>query len=264
MLKDYTTAPSVVVKTFRPGLSRSHESPAGSAGLARAHEERLAVSVLPNDPPPVSPPHADTDSPFSHIRRLLAQRRRRVIDPPRMRPAAVLLPLFEAHGEVHVLLTLRTDTVTHHKGQVAFPGGARHAADRDLQETALREAHEEIGLQPRQVEILGALDDVLTISSFQVTPWVGRIEWPVDLVGSERETADIFTVSLGRLLDPTLCSLEERVYEGRRCYPVHRFAGGRHPIWGITGHILASFLEIAYDWRHPDLDPTRVNLLHDA
>lgn len=263
MLKDYTTVPAVVVKTLWRRFLRTRESEAGSAGLAPTREERLAVSVPPTRPVPPSPPPEDAGSPFRDIRRLLANRPRRVIDPPQMRPAAVLVPLFEAEGETHILFTLRTDTVTHHKGQVAFPGGGRHAADRDLLETALREAHEEIGLHPRQVEILGALDDVLTISSFQVTPWVGRIEWPVELVGSERETADIFTVALSRLLDPALCSVEERVYEGRRYYPLHRFSGGRHPIWGITGHILASFLEIAYGWRHPEIDATRVNLLHN-
>lgn len=230
--------------------------------MTRTREERVAVSVPPIRPAISPAPLENDDAPFRDIRRLLATRRRRVIDPPQMRPAAVLVPLFEAEGEMHVLFTLRTNTVTHHKGQVAFPGGGRHAADQDLMETALRETHEEIGLPPEQVEILGALDDMLTISSFQVTPWVGRIAWPVDLVGSERETADIFSVALSRLLDPALCSLEERVHEGRRYYPLHRFCGGRHPIWGITGHILASFLEIAYDWRHPDLDPARISWLH--
>ena len=163
-----------------------------------------------------------------------------------------------------MLFTLRTDTVPHHKGQVAFPGGARNDDDTDLLHTALREAQEEIGLHPRQVEILGALDDVLTISSFQITPWVGRIDWPLDLVSSEQETAEIFTVPLSRLLDPALCRLEESVHDGYRYYPVHHFSGGRHLIWGVTGHILAGFLELAYGWRHPDLDASRVQWRQEA
>lgn len=228
---------------------------------------RIPPSSTPSAPPPL--PHAPAESgsvafppkeTFEQIRRTLTTRERRVIDPPRLRPAAVLVPLFEADGDLHVLLTLRTETVGHHKGQVSFPGGGRHDDDHDLLATALRESHEEIGLPASQVEVLGALDDVPTISSFQVTPWVARITWPVALVASPDETAEIFSVPLQRLLDPTLCRLEERTVGDRRYYPVHHFTGGKHVIWGLTGHILARLLEVAFNWRHPDLDPARVSL----
>jgi 8-oxo-dGTP pyrophosphatase MutT (NUDIX family) len=205
-------------------------------------------------------PASPAADPFLHIRRTLALRRRRVIRLPSLAPAAVLVPLLEAEGELHVLFTLRTQTVKHHKGQVSFPGGARQAGDRDLLDTALRESEEEIGLDRREVEILGALDDMITISYFQVTPWVARIPWPLDLVGSEHETADIFTVPVARLLDPALCRLEAREHEGRSYYPIYFFSGGRHVIWGITGHILAHLLELCFAWRHPELRADEVNL----
>lgn len=217
--------------------------------------------MSPIQPDPVPPLiGGDPASPFVRMRQVLARRQRRVLAFPTLAPAAVLVPIFEADGDLHVLFTLRTDTVKHHKGQVSFPGGARHDSDRDLLETALRESEEEIGLQRRHVEVLGALDDMITISYFQVTPWLARIDWPLDLIGSEQETAEIFTVPVERLLDPALCRLEEREVAGERFYPVYHFCGGKHVVWGITGHIVAHFLELAFDWRHPGLEPERVNL----
>lgn len=199
-----------------------------------------------------------TPTRFDDIRRRLAHHRRRVLDPPLRRPAAVLVPLLAQEDELHVLFTLRSNQVRVHKGEVSFPGGARHDDDRDLLETALRESHEEIGLQAEQVEVLGLLDDVLAISAYQVTPWVGRVSGPVVLTGATDETQEVFTVPVRRLLDPTLCALEERVVREVRFYPVPRFRGGKHEVWGLTGHILSRFLEIAFDWHHPDLDPSRV------
>lgn len=224
----------------------------------RAEPENGQAAMEPGPTPAARLPAERASLPFSEVRRTLSRRQRRVLQPPLQRPAAVLVPLFESGGETHVLFTLRTDTVPQHKGQVAFPGGAWQADDRDLLATALRESHEEIGLEARHVEILGALDDVVTISSYQITPWVGRIDWPLNLTVSEAETAEIFTIPLRRLLDPALCRIEERVVGERRYYPVHWFEGGPHPVWGITGHILAHFLDVVHDWRHPDLDPSRI------
>ncbi|NNG07593.1 MAG: CoA pyrophosphatase, partial [Desulfobacteraceae bacterium] len=95
--------------------------------------------------------------------------------------AAVLFPLFSANGEYGVLFTQRTQTVENHKGQISFPGGAVEAEDGSLEETALREAHEEVGLLSNDVEILGQLDDTTTVVSyFVVHPFVGVIPYPYD------------------------------------------------------------------------------------
>lgn len=186
---------------------------------------------------------------FVTVRNRLAARQRRVLNSSTLAPAAVLVPLLVFDGAVHVLFTLRTDTVKHHKGQVSFPGGARHEDDRDLLDTALRESREEIGLVEDDADVLGILDDTPTISSFQITPYVARIRWPLQLVPSQHEIAEIFTVPLSVLLDPGLCRVEEQTIQDKR-YPVFHFEGGKHDVWGITGHILAHFMTVAFDWRH--------------
>lgn len=200
---------------------------------------------------------------IERVRQILSTRQRRALHIDSLAPAAVLIPLFDFEDALHMLFTLRTDTVRHHKGQVSFPGGARHDDDPDLLATALRESCEEIGLQAHDVDVLGALDDMPTISHFQVTPFVARIRWPIELIASPHEIADVFSVPLSRLLDPQLCRLEERVYQEQRYYPVYYFEGGKHVVWGITGHILAHFLTLAFDWRHPDLRADAVYLGRD-
>jgi 8-oxo-dGTP pyrophosphatase MutT (NUDIX family) len=191
------------------------------------------------------------------VRSILQHRQRRKAERADKKPAAVLLPLLEVDGEPHLLFTLRTDKVRSHKGQVSFPGGGHHAEDVDLTATALRETHEEIGIEPRHVEVLGALDDLVTFSGYVITPFVGVVQWPLELITSEFEIADVFWVPLRRLLDPSLCRLEEFNTNGRRYYPIYYFEGGRHLIWGVTGQILSHFLQVAFDWCHPSFERER-------
>ena len=93
-------------------------------------------------------------------------------------PAGVLIPMYEKDGEHFVIFTLRTETVEHHKGQISFPGGAFNPGDENLLDTALRESFEEIGLFPSDVEVMGELDDQVTVSNFRITPFVGFIPYP--------------------------------------------------------------------------------------
>ncbi len=181
---------------------------------------------------------------------------------PSLAEAAVLIPLFALEDDLHMLFTLRSTNLSRHSGQVSFPGGGRQPEDRDRLATALRESYEEIGLLGRHVEPLGALDDVITISDFLVTPYVARIDWPLELLPSADEIADVFTVPLSRLLDTSLWSIEERRVSSRRFYPVYRFLGGRHDVWGVTGNMVVHFLEVVFDWGHPAYDPSRLSLPH--
>ena len=96
----------------------------------------------------------------------------------RLKNAAVLVPLTYVQNEWHLLFTRRTDRVHSHKGQVSFPGGASDEGETTPEQTALREADEEIGLRPADVKVLGMLSQLITISSFRVTPIVGIIPWP--------------------------------------------------------------------------------------
>jgi 8-oxo-dGTP pyrophosphatase MutT (NUDIX family) len=125
------------------------------------------------------------------IQAALANRVRRTVNDPSLICAAVLIPLLYRDGEWWVLVTQRTRHVEHHKGQISFPGGACDPEDAGLEATALREAHEEIGIPPEAVEILGVLDDLPTITDFAVTPVVGVIPHPFPYLLNECEVAAV-------------------------------------------------------------------------
>ena len=171
---------------------------------------------------------------------------------PRLRRAAVLLPLFEKEGEPHVLLTRRTEEMRSHRGQISFPGGRRDPEDPSLLHTALRETEEEIGLAARDVRILGELDDLLTVTDYIVTPYVGIIPHPYPFRVSEREIAEMIEAPLDAFLNPVgirVSSWQE--YQGKR-YRTYFFNVGPHIVWGATAKILIQLLELAYGFRPPE------------
>jgi len=161
-------------------------------------------------------------------------------------PAAVLVPLYREDDRWHVLYTLRTENVDAHRGQVSFPGGRIEPEDRGPQAAALREAEEEIGIQPQDVRLIGMLDSLLTVTQFRVDPVVGVIPWPYPLRVNSHEVALAFGVPLEWLADPA--NVEERTRsirpEGPQV-PVYYFkpyAG--QVIWGATARITLSLLEL--------------------
>ncbi|HSR32918.1 MAG TPA: CoA pyrophosphatase, partial [Anaerolineae bacterium] len=158
----------------------------------------------------------DSDSFTQQVRYILASRDRSELDDPSLACAAVLVPLFCREGEWHVLVTRRTQLVEHHKGQISFPGGACDPEDADLQATALRETFEEIGIPPGAVEILGALDDFMTVTDFVVTPFVGVIPHPFVYQLNELEVEAVIEVPLSFFHDPRHLRVEQREYQGRR------------------------------------------------
>jgi 8-oxo-dGTP pyrophosphatase MutT (NUDIX family) len=128
--------------------------------------------------------------------------------------ASVLVPLVERGGELSVLLTQRTDQLRDHAGQVSFPGGRAEAYDVDAASTALREAHEEIGLAPSQAEVIGCLPVYTTVTHYVVTPVVALVRAPLHLKLDVHEVADAFEVPLGYLMNPANHQRHRFVWEG--------------------------------------------------
>jgi 8-oxo-dGTP pyrophosphatase MutT (NUDIX family) len=159
------------------------------------------------------------------------------------RPAAVLLPLFEADGEASVVLIKRPETMSSHRGEIAFPGGKFEAGvDADLRATALREAHEEVGLAPESVEIVSRLDGIGTVATrFTIAPFVGFLAGRPRLEPSPREVVRVLEVKLSELLDPDVYR-EERWDTHTFDFDVHFFDLEDETVWGATARILTSFL----------------------
>ena len=157
--------------------------------------------------------------------------------------AAVLVPLFEADDDVYVILTKRPETMPSHQGEIAFPGGKHDPAlDSDLRATALREAREEIGLDPDAVEIVARLDGIATVASrFAITPFVGFLETRPVLTPDPREVVRVFDVSLSELMADGVYR-EERWDMSKQDLDVHFYELTDETVWGATARILTTFL----------------------
>ena len=155
--------------------------------------------------------------------------------------AAVLVPLYLDGGELHAVFTKRRDDLRRHAGEISFPGGRREPEDPDLLATALRETHEEIGLPPERVEILGALQPTPTfVTDYAIYPFVGRIEAGFAWVLAEAE--------VGRVLELPLAALRaghSRPRLVRRGLPFRTDAYDvdGHRVWGATARIVADLLD---------------------
>jgi len=156
--------------------------------------------------------------------------------------AAVLIPLLQQDGEWHLLFTRRTDKVESHKGQVSFPGGACDEGETTPEETALREANEEIGIDPQKVRVLGHITNMITVTSFRVTPVVGVIEWPTVLHLGKDEVERVFTIPLNWLAQKS--NRWEFNMPGRnRSLIVYQPYDGEL-LWGATARMTVDFLKV--------------------
>jgi 8-oxo-dGTP pyrophosphatase MutT (NUDIX family) len=159
---------------------------------------------------------------------------------PDAKPASVLVPIVAHQTQLTVLFTLRTSHLKNHSGQVSFPGGRAEPGDATAEFTALREAHEEIGLPPDEVEILARLPDYFTRTGYRVTPVIGLLSPPLQLAPDPGEVAEIFEVPLAFLLDPRNHRRETREFQGRTVgYYEMRYENGR-TIWGATAGMLVN------------------------
>ena len=174
-------------------------------------------------------------------------------------PAAVLVPLRPQHLDpdaLEVILTRRATDLVSHAGQVSFPGGRVDAQDAGPEATALREMHEELGVEPAAVTPIGRLDELVTVTGFHIVPIVGLVAPDAPLAPDGREVARVFTVPLERLLDPS--GWIQRAYRyGGSTFAVWHFPYDGEDIWGATGRMLRDLIELL--WRAgPELAPGEV------
>ncbi len=178
------------------------------------------------------------------LRQALSQRQKQhIVDASRV-SSAVLLPIYYKQGQYYILFTKRTERVKEHKGQISFPGGAYQEGDGRLVDTALRECAEEIGLVSSQVEVLGQLDDTLTVtSSYIISPFVAIIPWPYQFKVNGEEAEEIIEVPISALLDKCCLRQETETIDGK---PVtsYFYHYQERVIWGATAMILRQFLDI--------------------
>jgi len=157
------------------------------------------------------------------------------------RESAVLMLVFERDKEPHFLLTRRTEEVRTHKGQISFPGGMRQNGE-SLQQTALRETFEEVGIRPEHVEILGRFHDYVSITGYLVAPFAGYIEEPFATVPQKSEVAEVLQVPFRIFSDPDRLRVE-RMQRAGKVRDVYFYRYEPHEIWGLTARIIKDLFE---------------------
>jgi 8-oxo-dGTP pyrophosphatase MutT (NUDIX family) len=157
----------------------------------------------------------------------------------------VLAPLYVRDGVPCLLFTLRSLDLPKHRGEISFPGGSRDADDASLEWTALREAHEEIGLDPQRVEVLGPLPTVYAaVSNFVIQPYVGWLgEGLPPLAPNSAEVAEVIEAPLAALAEPEIYHSELWRRAGTE-HVIHFYDFGAYRIWGATGRMLYSLLAL--------------------
>ena len=189
--------------------------------------ERLAGTNAPDDPTDVVMPSGTEHWPQFVRERILQS----------LQPAGVLIPVLERPGQLSVLLTQRSAELKHHAGQVSFPGGRMEDIDEDVVQAALRETHEEVGIPPDAITVIGYLDPMPTVTGYAVTPVVGMVSGDAPLRLDHTEVEYAFEVPLTFLLDERNERASEREYQGRTI-PTIEFHYESERIWGATAHMV--------------------------
>jgi 8-oxo-dGTP pyrophosphatase MutT (NUDIX family) len=157
-----------------------------------------------------------------------------------LRPAGVLVPILRTDGQWSVLLTKRSSALKHHPGQIAFPGGKQDEGDADIIACAMREAHEEVGLPPSSVNVLGTLPVHETVTGFKVTPVVAHVTAPFQIRPEAGEVDEAFLVPLHHVLSPANYVVQSRQWRGQsRSYFTVPY--GPYYIWGATARMLRAW-----------------------
>jgi 8-oxo-dGTP pyrophosphatase MutT (NUDIX family) len=197
--------------------------------------ERLAGTNLPADPRLVDVPTSTFGWPRDLVADIASE----------LKPAGVLIPLFERDQGLTVLLTERSAELKHHAGQIAFPGGRMEPDDGDIAATALRETREEVGIAPERVSIAGYLEPMPTVTGYAVTPVIGFVDSSTAVIIDRTEVSATFEVPLEFLMDESNQRRGVRHYRGREL-PLIEFHYGGYRIWGATAHMLIQFRKVIF------------------
>lgn len=184
------------------------------------------------------------DAALERLRGILAGRPAIEIDAPQHRRACVLIPLIRNGSGWSILFTRRSENLASHSGQIAFPGGSVETGE-TLEQAAIREAEEEVGIPARYVELIGRLDDVITHSGFLVAPFAGIVHEPVEYVIQEAEVVEVFEVPVEALLDVRNPEVRYVPFRKKQ-FPAYFYHYGPHEIWGLTGRMLKAFLDLVW------------------
>ncbi len=163
-----------------------------------------------------------------------------------LKAAAVLVPIVKKADSLSVLFTQRTSHLSHHPGQISFPGGRTEPEDTSPKHTALRETEEEVGLPGQFIEVIGELDDYLTRTGFIVTPVVGFISSPYPVTPDPFEVEEVFEVPLNFLLDRNNHQRHSRFLDGKLRH-FYAMPYNRHFIWGATAGMLVNLCQLLMD-----------------
>jgi len=166
------------------------------------------------------------------------------------REAAVIVPVIERAGGSALLFIKRADHLSDHPGQMSFPGGGREPEDADLAATASREANEEVGLRSEEIEFVGRLDDIRTVTRYSVRPFVARVP-DREYVGGDEEVAEVVVLPVAELTDLNNYESERRDHPYYGDIRLHFFYVDGYTVWGATARMLVQFLELATDWEMP-------------
>jgi 8-oxo-dGTP pyrophosphatase MutT (NUDIX family) len=177
------------------------------------------------------------------IRTILSDREPRELPSEGKRAAGVLVLCSSRGGYDSLILTKRTNKVEHHKGEISFPGGAKDLGDPDIIATALRETHEEIGIVPNDIEVLGFLNQDSTRTGYLISPVVGNLTGTSKFRASPYEVDTILEIPISHLLDPKYTQYEESVMQGD-LISYNAYWYGTDLIWGATARILTEFINL--------------------
>ena len=192
------------------------------------------------------------------IQKRLEKRKHLALNHPTFNHSAVLIPICSENGMLKFILTKRTDTLKHHKGEISFPGGRQDQMDKDLTATALRETEEEIGVKSEYVKILGRLDDLFTITRYIITPFVGIIRENIEYHSNTTEVAELLHVPLELFLTEDKFHEKKMVRNGTD-YPLYYYYWNNYEIWGATAYIINQFIELIFDFQPSKLNFKRTD-----